>query len=305
MVKLTMNKILDFAKRNWLTLVLLLVVLFVFGKNNSISPLGINTMYDSGSYGGVASGLMIGKTVVPSGLVSRESAPSIADQRLLIQDTTMDQVVDDVAKASLEIENIATNMGGYLVNKGFSKPEEQASFGHINIRVPAERRDEVVEAIKAIGVKTTAYEVYARDVTDAYTDLDSQLASLEKVKAKLENILDQATRVSDLVDVQMQLNNIQQQIDSVKGQQNYLSQIAKLTKIKVNLATDELSLPYTPDSTWRPAAVFKSAIRSMVMTFRFLINSLIWLAVYVPVLGVLAIVFWLIRYIWRRTQLKG
>lgn len=302
MLKLIMAKIIDWVKKNWLTIALLLLVLYLYGRNYGVTSL-VGTSYNSEGYMSPVSSPMMAKTFDSGALSYREAAPSIADQRLVIQDTTIDQLVNDVAKASLEIEAVASKMGGYLVNKGFSKPEG-AGFGHINIRVPAEKRDEAVEAIKAIGVKTVGYEVYARDVTDAYTDLDSQLASLIKVKSKMELILDQATRVSDLMDIQTQINNIQMQIDNVKGQQNYLSQTAKYTKIKVNLSTDELALPYVPDSTWRPMAVFKSASRSMVGTLRFMVNSLIWLVVYVPVLLIIGLIVLVVKIIRRRTSSK-
>jgi len=99
--------------------------------------------------------------------------------------------------------------------------------------------------------------------------------------------MDQATRVSDLMEIQMQLTNIQQQIDSYKGQQNYLEQTSKLTSISVTLSTDELALPYAPDKAWRPEVIFKLAVRSLVGTLRGFGSAAIWIAVYSPVWGLI------------------
>jgi hypothetical protein len=118
---------------------------------------------------------------------------------------------------------------------------------------------------------------------------------MEKTKAKIQAIMDQATRVSDLIDIQNQLNNVQRQIDNYKGQQKYLEQTAKLTRITVNLSTDELALPYTPDKAWRPEAVFKAAVRSLVGLLRSVAGGLIWIAVFAPALAVLVAVAWVIR----------
>jgi hypothetical protein len=107
----------------------------------------------------------------------------------------------------------------------------------------------------------------------------------------------QATRVTDLMDIQMQLTNIEQQIDSYKGRQKYLEQTAKLTLISINLSTDELSLPYAPDKAWRPTVVFKNAVRSMVGTLRELGSLVIWLVVYAPVWGIALGVIYLYKKI--------
>lgn len=118
----------------------------------------------------------------------------------------------------------------------------------------------------------------------------------------MEALQEQAVRAQDLLDIQIQINNIQSQIDSYIGQQKYLEQTAKLTRISVSLSTDELALPYAPDAAWRPGVVLKMAVRSMVGALRSIANAIIWLVIYVPILLIVGILYWLVIKVWRRVQ---
>jgi hypothetical protein len=137
--------------------------------------------------------------------------------------------------------------------------------------------------------------VSGRDVTDQYVDLEARLTTLNKTKAKFEEILDRATQVQDLLNVQRELINLQSQIDSIKGQQQYLSQSAKLSKVTVYLSTDEFALPYSPGQPWRPNVVFKLAVRSLVSTLRGAGTAAIWIGVYSPIWAPILAVIWVIK----------
>ncbi len=292
-----MTKIIDWIKKNWLITGLVLLVIFPYVKG-FLSGGGISPMYSQNSFVGFDSGMNVGVSKMAS-LNSimppyNRVAPVAQAERMVIQDTSLSVLVKDVHIAIKGVEKEAVAVGGYMVDRNVSQPEGAAS-GYISVRVPVEKREEAVEAIKALGVKTVSENVNGTDVTDQYVDLEARLASLVRTKAKIEEIMGRAERVSDLMEIQMQLSNIEQQIDSVKGQQLYLSQTAKLTLISVNLSTDELALPYTPDASWRPGVVFKEAVRSMIGSLRGLGNAVIWLVAYLPILVVIVVVIWIVR----------
>ncbi len=300
-LKLIMTKILDWAKHNWLSLVLLLVVLYMFGFGGGNGPMTANRMSDYVSYESAPAGLMMAKSssTIGGGSYYPQAAPVATDQRMVVQDTSLSMQVKEVGGVLTEIEKLATSMGGYMVDRGMNQPEGAAS-GNISIRVPTEKREETIAGIKAMGMKTVSENVYGNDVTDQYVDIQGRIDGLNKTKAKMQSLMDQAVKVDDLMNIQMQLNNIQEQIDMYLGRQKYLEQTAKLTRISVNLSTDELALPYTPDSAWRPAVVFKTAVRSMLGALRSVANSIIWLVVYIPVIAALLLAYWIVRMVWKK-----
>lgn len=133
-------------------------------------------------------------------------------------------------------------------------------------------------------------------MTDQYMDIEARLKTLEKTKTKFEEIMDKATKVPDILQVQREIISLQSQIDSLKGQQEYLKNSAKSAKLTIHLSTDEWSLPYAPeDSSFRPNVIFKQAIRSLVQTIRGLVAKLIWVGVYsiiwVPIVIVIGIIW--------------
>lgn len=221
-----------------------------------------------------------------------EAPPTESEPRLVIKDTTLSLLVENVAGVLGQIENLADRFGGFLVNSHLSQPEGPSS-GSITVRVPEEKRAEAIAAFRALGVKTVSEQVTGRDVTDQYVDIGARLETLEKTKAKFEEILDEAVRIQDILQVQRELVTLQSQIDSFKGQQQYLEGSAKLSRITIYLSTDELALPFTPDTSWRPEVIFKQAVRSLIVNVRALGNVAIWVAVYSAVLvpvGLLAAV---------------
>jgi hypothetical protein len=69
----------------------------------------------------------------------------------------------------------------------------------------------------------------------------------------------------------------------VKGQQKYLEESAKMVRITAFLSTDELALPYAPEDAWRPQAIFRQAVRSLIQLGRGFASLGIWAVVFAPV----------------------
>ncbi len=285
----------NWLKRNW-AVVVLVIIAISWLKNGSATQMGVRTSsvlpYAGG--GGVAMDSISLSAPANKMMVGRESAPSDSANRLVIQDSSLSLQVKNVAKEVASIETLAKGFGGYLVNSHLSQPESAAS-GSITVRVPESKRSEAMDAFKNLAAKVVSESISGNDVTDEYVDLDSQLAVLTKTKLKFEEILDKAVRVEDLLNVQQQLTSIQQQIDGIKGQQKYLEQSAKLSRITIYLSTDELALPYAPTNEWRPTVVFKEAVRSMIGSLRGVGSLIIWGVVYVPILIPVGLIIWYIK----------
>lgn len=262
-------------KKNWLTLLLGTAVIYLL--KNQVPP----TPYLLPAAGG---GYSASEKMAVGSLNSfRQAPPTDAADRLVVKDTTLSLQVKNVADTISEIEKTAKDAGGYMVESDLSKPEFAAS-GNITVRVPEDKRSEALATFKNLAIKIVSEHVSGYDVTDQYTDLQAQLEVLNKTKTKFEEILDKATQVPDLLNVQRELINLQTQIDQVKGQQKYYEQSAKLSKVTIYLSTDDLSLPYAPDQSWRPVVIFRQAVRSLIGTLRSFGSLIIWLVVYLPIL---------------------
>lgn len=289
-----MYKFFEWVKRNWLVLVLGVAVIFLLTRSTGVQPL-VN--YGTADISLNSAGMMAKvANVAPSPM--RQVAPTESTNRLVVTNTNLSLKVKDVAASVKAIQTETESLGGFMVESNLTVPEG-ATTGDITVRVPADHLKEAMDSFRGMAVKVVSEHVSGTDVTDQYVDIQSRLNTLQKTKAKFEQILDEARSVNDLLNVQQQLVNLQEQIDSWTGQQKYLEQTAKLSLVTIYLATDELALPYTPDQAWRPTVIFKEAVRSMIGSLRGIGNLVIWAAAYLPIwlpILIIALVIYRIAY---------
>jgi len=287
-----MTNLISWFKSNKLTVILIIAVGYLLWRQNSgpITPLLMSSRQ------GISQEMAIGGALPKygGGFIPPVDniAPTDTTDRMVIKESNLSLVVKDVAESIKIIQTAAEKSGGFLINSHLVKPQEAGS-GSISVRVPESKLTETLAEFRKAGLRVTDEYISGLDVTDQYVDLEARLATLNKTKVKFEQILDQAIQVQDLLNVQRELVNLQQQIDSIKGQQQYLSQSAKLSRITVYLSTDEFSLPYSPSDPWRPNVIFKLAVRSLVSNLRNLCSALIWILVYSPIWIPILIVVWL------------
>lgn len=297
----------EWVKNNKLTFILLLVIVyFVFLRDRHLLY-GLIPQIGSRSYSsfeamdsgyGEAEGVAYKSVSRPSiGGAPAAPTPEVSD-RMVQETSNISMVVDSVRQSLDAVLNHVSGIGGYMVSSSLNQPEE-APFATLIVRVPQPELRSTLEYLRGMAVKVTSENLLGRDVTDEYLDLEARLGTLNKTKAKFEEILEIATEVDDILRVQREIINLQSQIDSLKGQQLYLQKTSETAKLTVYLSTDEWALPYTPsEPSFRPNVIFKQAVRSLVKTLRGLAKLAIWLGVYSIVwLPALIIFIW-----WRRRR---
>jgi len=224
--------------------------------------------------------------------------PDITDRKVVLN-SNFSLLVKNVSDTMDKIKKKTEQLLGYMVTSNLSKGEYSDS-GTIQVRVPSGKVDEMTAYLRTLAVKVVSENVDGKDITDQYVDIDRRIADLEKQRTKMQEIMDSAKTVSEMMNVQPYLNQIQTQIDSYKGQQIYMDGVTKTSKLTISLATDEMVLPYAPKQPWKPEAVFKNAVRSMLTTLQKIGTLFIWTVVYVPLVAAIIIAFKLIRKIFRK-----
>jgi hypothetical protein len=297
-----MMKMVDWIKTHKLTTLLLLVVGYLLFRSSVGSLFSTqlynlkttsSTAYDLAPSAAVNSGVG-GVSLPSSGRQETAPAPEVAD-RMVISESNLSLVVDNVRSRVNAILAETEKRGGYMVSSSITSPEE-VPFATLVIRVPSKDLDVMLEYLRSQAIKVTSENLVGRDVTDQYVDYEARLTTLNTTKARFESILASATTVSDIMNVQQQIISVQGQIDSIRGQMQYLEKTAENAKLTIYLSTDEWSLPYAPAAPFRPNVIFKGAVRALVLTLRGLATDAIWIGVYAVIwLPVLLVIIWLVR----------
>jgi hypothetical protein len=127
-----------------------------------------------------------------------------------------------------DAEGLAATMGGYVV-----RSESGAGFASITVRVPADRYDETLRRLGAMG-KVSASTQSGTDRTAEYVDREARIRNLQAQEATLQDIMRQARTVPDTITVQQQLAAVQEQIEQLVSQQQLLDGETSFATISVS-----------------------------------------------------------------------
>ena len=186
----------------------------------------------------------------------------LAQTRIIVHTARMSLVVDDVAHTVDSIANVASGLGGWVVNSDRSSRHS----GSIAIRVPAQSLDEAFLRVEALALEVESRAVTSEDVTDEYVDSQSRLVSLRATEERLLSFLDRAGKVEDALLVQKEISELQQQIEEIQGRLNFLEQTAafSLLEVSLKLTSETITVDAGGDVSVRvgQAARFRASFRA-------------------------------------------
>lgn len=234
------------------------------------------------------------------------------EERMIVSTANLSIVVKDAMAALDNVKDIAINLGGYI-SQSNSWYQGEVVRVQVTMRVPAKSLDTALDRIKALATKVEQENISGQDVTEEYTDLQSQLRNLQATENELLELLrtvrERSTKAEDILAVHRELVNIRGQIETLQGRKQYLENMTALATITVDLIPEELEKPVV-EPGWNPGRTLRDAARALVNTLKILANVVIWALVYgVPILLILLVPFlilWSVWRWWRRRQIaKG
>ena len=231
-------------------------------------------------------------------------------QRLVIQNADLAVVVSDVELRMQEIQEMAADMGGFVVSsnlyKGYTSDYTPVPEASLTIRVPAERLDEALELIKKDAVEVQSENRSGTDVTAEYVDLKSRLKTYEAAEKELTELMENSQNADEVVNIFNQLMYYREQIELVKGQIKYYEEAAALSAISIRIIAEETIKPVTIGK-WEPKGVALEAVQDLLDFWKGFVDFLIrFFILILPVLVTIALPFYLaflaLRWIFRKLR---
>ena len=155
--------------------------------------------------------------------------------RKVIRTGSIGVVVADVPTSVKAIRSIVASIAGAYVAHTEIGGNEPYRISSITLRVPAERFDETIERIRTHGREVVAEDVTGRDVTAAFTDIQSRMRNAQATEKQLLEIMATSRTVKDTLEVQREVAKVREQVEMFQGQLNVLADQAALSTITVNL----------------------------------------------------------------------
>ena len=191
-------------------------------------------------------------------------------ERMIIRTADLSVVVTDAAQAQQSVTDTVNALGGYIADSSAWREGEQLR-ARMTVRVPAEKLDALLAAIKGSAVRVQQENVKGQDVTEEFTDLSAQLTNLEATEKELRELLaevrQKTQKAEDVLAVYRELTTIRGEIEQLKGRMQYLSTMTAMATANVELIPDVLAKPVV-EPGWRPLETLKNAGRALVNTLK-------------------------------------
>jgi hypothetical protein len=167
---------------------------------------------------------------------SWDASTKVQSERMLIWAGSLTLEVDNPDAAVLQAKELVKNAGGYV------EETKDSSFGTITLRlrIPSAVFQETFVGLEKLG-KIKLRTLSGRDVTEEYIDVEARLKNKTALRDRLKQLLEDASDIKDILEIEAELNRVQTDIDSMEGR-------IKALKEKTDLATMELALMRTPPS---------------------------------------------------------
>jgi len=140
-----------------------------------------------------------------------ESA-SIATDRMLIWKAYLQLEVWSISNTVNEATALAQRTGGYVEGNS----DHGASSASLTLRIPAKAFADSVKSLETLG-EVTSRSISGEDVTEQYIDVEARLKNKVVLRDRLQQLLDKATDVKDILAIETELNRVQSDIDSMEG----------------------------------------------------------------------------------------
>jgi uncharacterized coiled-coil protein SlyX len=239
-------------------------------------------------------------------VISSPAEEGVLTQRKIVKNGSLSLLVKKAEETAASIAKIASDFNGYVSYSQIYEVSEGVKAGTVTIRLPADKFSEATAKIKELAVKVQNEESNTSDITEQFVDLESRLKNLQAEEQQYLNILKQAVKVQDILEVSQRLFEVRGNIEQIQGQLKYLSQQVDMSTISVSLTSESEVKIF--GLYWRPLANLKQSLRKMFEGLTGYVDSLVKLVFALPVMllwlvtaAVIAFLGWkVLRFVWKK-----
>ncbi len=222
--------------------------------------------------------------------IASTAVGAVPPELLIIRTGTVQIEVADLAAAVTSGRNRMLAVGGYVSASDESTSGSDATASAV-YRVPADRWDAALDGIRGLATKVLQVQVETQAVTSQVVDLSARITNLRASEAALQKIMIQATKISDVLDVQDQLTHVREDIERLVAEKTVLEGRAAFGTLTVTY-----NLPATPATEevrrgWDPATDADKATGTLIGIGQAAASAAIWLGIVaLPIALIVAII---------------
>ncbi len=198
-------------------------------------------------------------------------------------DEDYNMIMDSVTKAGGYIEN------AYVYGTEPEEWQDEGRYAEITLRVPSEKFDEFIDMLKGVG-ETTNSSVSGRDISLQYFDVETRLETLRIREERLQELLEKAASLEDIIELERELSNVSYEIQSYEIEKRNYDSLIDFSQITVSLqeVADQAEIVAPQESVGESMKNgFFNVLNGVAVFGRWLLVAIVAIS---PVLAILAVI---------------
>lgn len=165
-----------------------------------------------------------------------------AMNRKILRNADFQLEVTDPTVAQRQITSVAESLGGFVVTSESKQRDGGDPAKHevdisLVLRVPALQFNSALEQIRATASRVIQEKTTGQDVTEEFIDLEARIKTQKALELQFLEIMKQASKVADALEVQRQIAEVRTDIEKLEGRKRFLENRASLSTITLSLQT--------------------------------------------------------------------
>lgn len=223
--------------------------------------------------------------------------------RKIIRNADLTLETESPTEGLRKITAVAESYGGFVVTSEFkqnpvapgARPNQSVT---VVARVPASQFASALGQIRSTADRVVSEKVSGQDVSEEFLDVEARLRNKKALEGQFLEIMKQAHKVEDALDVQTQLADVRTEIERLEGRRRFLENQAALSTITTTLQMPQPIVAATTSGFGTTITrAFGDAVDTAVSIFLFVIQALI---VMVPITVFFGLPGWLLWRVLRR-----
>ena len=265
------------------------------GRNAQSSRIGSVSGYHSS---GDTASVTDDASAVSLASISTVYAATESIDRKIIRNGELTLETESPTEGLRKITAAAESHGGFVVTSEF-KQNPASAGGKVTqsvtvvARVPASQFASALDQIRNAGERVVQEKISGQDVSEEYLDVEARLRNKKALEGQFLDIMKQARKVEDALDVQTQLADVRTEIERLEGRRRFLENQAALSTITTTLQMPQPIIASTTmgfGTTIKQA--FGDAVDTAVSIVLFVIQAVIVLVPITIFFGLPAWVLW-------------
>ena len=256
----------------------------------------------------VAQGLVgsaeLRKVSLPNTEQADETSPAI--DRKIIRNADLTIEVPSTTDTQQKIVSIAEANGGFVMTseakqKESQEPSQRTLDIKLVVRIPENHFGAALDQIRALASNVPEDKITGQDVTEEFIDLEARIKTQTALEQQFLQIMKQAHKVEDALEVQKQIADVRTEIEKLQGRKRFLENRSSLSTITINITTPR-PMVVVPTTGFRHSV--SEAISDSIDTGAAILLFFVRFAIVMTPIGVLVLlpIGLLVRYVMRRAK---